>query len=106
MAALSSVGRESLTWVSSLLQKGQRIERLKRRVDREAAAEAADPFAHALLDRAVVVRIARQPVEHFEDHLADLAELGLAEAARRRRRTTEADARRDGGLLRIERDRV
>jgi hypothetical protein len=25
MAALSSVGRESLTWVSSLPQKGQRI---------------------------------------------------------------------------------
>ena len=47
-----------------------------------------------------------KPVEHLDDQLADLPELGDAEAARGRGRRAEADARGDHRLLGIERHAV
>src|SRR5262249_2692380 len=79
----------------------------RRVIDRESAAECGHFRAYLALDRRVVGRIAaRKPVEHPPDQLAHRAELGRAEAARRRRRGAEANARGDRGLLRIEGDPV
>jgi hypothetical protein len=52
------------------------------------------------------LEVARLAEVHFGDQLADLAEFGLAEAARGAGRRAEADARGDEGLFRIERDAV
>src|SRR5262245_47834807 len=86
MTELSSVGRESFTWVSRLAQFGQRIRvpfPASAVVDREPRHQRLDPLAHRALDQRVAFdRLLRQHVEHVGDHLADLLELGDAETAR------------------------
>src|SRR6202142_1855021 len=67
----SSVGRESFTWVSRLLQLGQRIP--SPLVDREPAHQPPDLFPHAGLCLGILIgAIFRQRVEHFRNHIADL----------------------------------
>src|ERR1700720_3937249 len=101
----SSVGRESFTWVSRLLQLGQRIP--SPLVDREPAHQPPDLFPDARLCLRILITAAfRQRVEHFRNHFADLPELGDAEAARGAGRRTEPDTRRDHRLLRIERNAI
>src|SRR5204862_3552563 len=80
ITAESSVGRESFTCVSRLLQLGQRIESALL-VDREAVGQR----PHAFLDgsfhqRRLAVRRLCQRIEHFGDHAADLLEFGDAKA--------------------------
>src|SRR6185437_9979431 len=111
IAPRSSVGRESLTWVSSQPQNGQRMFLLpfgprSARIDRETGTERRHLAPHRRFDRAIVLAIGGNPVEHLGDHLADLPELGLAEAARRRRRAAKPDTRRHHRLFRIEGDAV
>src|SRR5262245_24862287 len=66
-------------------------------VDRKAPDQRLDPLAHRRLDqRVLLAALLRQRIEHFGDQLADLTELGDAEAARRAGRRAEADAGRDG----------
>src|SRR5690242_336584 len=48
----------------------------------------------------------RQRVQHFDEHFADLTELGDAEPAAGPGRRAEPDTRGDGRLLRVERDAV
>src|SRR6187431_926705 len=75
IAAESSVGRESLTWVSSDPQLGQRMLPPPRSVDREPRNQPLDLVAHRAFDRGVLLdALARQPVEHLCDQVADLAE--------------------------------
>eukprot|EP01035_Chromulina_nebulosa_P032523 gene32523-43451_t len=70
-------------------------------VDREAGAEGGDAFADGGFDLAVAgLAILAQAVEHVGDHVADLAELGRAEAARGAGGGADADA---AGLGRRER---
>src|SRR3954464_8924848 len=53
------------------------------RIDREAFAQCADAFADISLDlRIALFAILAKPVENVGDHVADLAELARAEAAR------------------------
>src|SRR5687768_3395786 len=107
ITAESSVGRESFTCVSRLLQLGHRIRLRPLLVDREAVGERLDPF----LDRGfhhrrrAIFRL-RDGVEHFRNHHADLLEFGDAKPAGRRRRRAEPKARGDERLFRIERDSV
>src|SRR4051812_24789408 len=101
IAELSSVGRESFTWVSSLPQNGQRIHKsspvqsvgpvfLKAGIDREALAQFPYPCPDPLFGDIVIFRICRpEGVQHLDDHLADLGEFRAAEATRRRRRAAE-----------------
>src|SRR5258707_14759941 len=107
ITAESSVGRESFTWVSRLLQLGQRI-RLKPYcktllIDRETIGERLDPF----LDRGfhqrrrAILRL-RNGVEHFGDQARDLPEFGNPETARGRRRRAEAKPRGDERFFGIE----
>src|SRR3954470_7043374 len=97
ITAESSVGRESFTWVSRLLQLGQRI-RLRPRgtllINRELVGQRLDAFLDRGFDqrRLAVFRL-RQRVQHFGDHAADLLELGNAETARGRRRRAQTKAR-------------
>src|SRR5262245_34409885 len=96
ITAESSVGRESFTCVSRLLQLGQRIRRKPQLVDRETIGERLDAFLdRGFHQRRLAVRRLRQRVQHFGDHAADLLELGNAKAARGRRRGAEAQARGD-----------
>src|ERR1700674_5238939 len=107
IAAESSVGRESLTWVSRLVQLGQRIRLSPSGVDRKARQQALDLVAHGRLNQTVRLRpLLRQHVQQFGDQFADLTEFGDAEAARGAGRRAEADAGGDRGLLRIERNAV
>ena len=116
IAAESSVGRESFTWVSRTPQLGQRIRPPQRRLDRRtrstdrsgSAASSAFTFSRTAASAAASASdaLGRQRIEHLDDQLADLAELGDAEAARGAGRRAEPDAGRDRRLLRIERDAV
>ncbi|ENN85865.1 hypothetical protein RHSP_17832 [Rhizobium freirei PRF 81] len=77
-------------------------------VHREAVGELDHLLAHGSLDGSIAfVGIGDlQAVEHFDDQIADFPEVGFLEAARRAGRRAEADARRDEGLFRVERDAV
>src|SRR5262245_1440620 len=87
MAVPSSLGRLSLTCVSSLLPNGQRIPELSHyfswlRIDREAIGER----RHLAPDRRLNLTIAlfavlRKPVENFGDEFADFLKLPGLEAA-------------------------
>src|SRR6185436_6498759 len=115
IAELSSVGRESLTWVSSFPQNGQRIHypqthgdgpRPSPPINREPLAQLAHFRAHLLLDRAVVGAIGGKAIQYAHDQLADLFEFLRPKAAAGRCRRTKTDAGRDRRLLRIERNAV
>src|SRR5262249_5392852 len=131
MTEESSVGRESFTWVSRLPQLGQRMAlsypgaaRVTvlccRRaaqfrttgtpspvVDRKAADELLHLLAHHGFDERLLLHaFLRKNVEHLDDQLAHLLELGNAEAAGRARGRAQANARGHCRLLRVERDAV
>src|SRR5258706_2301545 len=85
IAALSSDGLLSFTWVSSCPQNGQRMEVpfFDLRIDRKAVAE----IEHAVSDAGFNGGIAPfalggNTIQNFGDHLSDLAELRRAETAR------------------------
>src|SRR5262245_31083883 len=99
----SSVGRESFTCVSRLPQFGQRMGGVLLShlppIDRKPADELLHLLAHRGFDERILLdALLREHVEHLDDQVAHLLELGDAEAARGARRRAEADARRDGGL--------
>src|ERR1700752_730944 len=95
ITAESSVGRESFTCVSRLLQLGQRIENALL-VNREAVGQCPHAFLHrGFHQRRLAVRRLRKRIEHFGDHAADLLEFGDAKTARRRGRRTQAQSRGD-----------
>src|SRR5437764_3292965 len=94
IAPRSSVGRESLTWVSSAPQNGQRISpscssrpvlvgqvpRLALpAINRKAGAEIADVLSYARLCRPIVAWPPRQRAQHLDDVAPDHAELLRAE---------------------------
>src|SRR4051794_28842762 len=83
ITAESSVGRESFTCVSRLVQFGQRIGPPGSvRINREAGDEPLHLLQHGRLGGGILLgALQRQGVEHFGDELADLAEFGEAEAA-------------------------
>ena len=61
------------------------------RINRESARKVAAPCARTAASTAALSSpFAAQPIEHFGDQLADLAELRLAEAARRAGRACRA----------------
>src|SRR5688572_15468065 len=106
IAAPSSDGRLSLTWLASCAQNGQRI-RTSVLVDGEAGAQIADLPVHACLDLAIPLEAVRsQPVENIRDHVGDVAEFGLAEAARRAGGRSHPDPAGLDRRQRIERDAV
>src|SRR5690606_9848602 len=74
------------------------------RIQGEAIGQRQHLLLHRRFDRRVAfVGIGHlQAVQHLRDQLADLAEFGLAEAARRAGRRSQADARGDKRLFRIE----
>src|SRR5215469_4377641 len=92
IAARSSVGRESLTCVSSHPQNGQRIRPSlacspalapsEPRIDREPLAECAYLLPHRRFHRGVRLAIRPEPVQHLDDELPHLPEFRLAKAAR------------------------
>src|SRR3954462_15783599 len=120
IAAESSVGRESFTCVSRLPHFGQRMAyfplpaRFARRlrpcillINREARDQRLHLLANGRLDhRVLVAALLRQHVQHFDNHVTDLAEFGDAEAARRAGRRPEPHARCDHRLCGIKRDAV
>src|ERR1700688_1045392 len=85
IAPRSSVGRESLTWVSSAPQNGQRISFLRLvgparsraaalgpaglGIDREAGAERGHRLTDLRLDRSNAAGVPCQPVQQFADPL-------------------------------------
>src|SRR6201992_2639192 len=75
-----SVGRESFTWVSRLLQLGQRIRKRPLLVDREAVGQRLDPLLDGGFDqrRLTVLRLCNR-TQDFSDHAADLLEFSDAE---------------------------
>src|ERR1700736_2898298 len=78
IAAESSVGRESLTWVSRLAHRGHRIPPPAALfvIDGEARREPFHLVANPRLHHRVFLgAFLRQRVEHLDDHLADLAKL-------------------------------
>src|SRR4051812_16716040 len=76
-------------------------------VDRETGAESTDLAAHLSLDLGIAVRaVLGDAVEHVGDEVADLAELGNAEATRRPGRRPQAHAGSHGEFLRIARNAV
>src|SRR5512145_2499826 len=76
------------------------------RIDREAAAQRADPPPHFVFDPAILIGRRGKAVENVADHLADLAELGDTEPARRSSRGAEPHARGYGRFFGIERNAV
>src|SRR5471032_3212003 len=83
ITAESSVGRESFTCVSRLLQLGQRIRSKTLLVNREAVGERLYPFLdRSFHHRRLAVRRLRDSVQHFRNQHADLLEFGNTEAAR------------------------
>src|ERR1700761_8792374 len=102
IAAESSVGRESFTWVSRLVQFGQRMAPSSA-VDRKPGEEVLDLIAHRAFGETVGLgALLREHVEHVGDQLANLAEFGDPEAPGGARRRAEPDAGGDRGLFRIE----
>src|SRR5512140_131943 len=116
ITAESSVGRESFTWVSRLLQLGQRIRPKPHYrillidlllINRKAVGQR----LHLVLDgglhqrRLAVLRLCDR-IEHLGDHAGDLLEFGDAETARGRRRRAQTKAGGDERLFRVERDAV
>src|SRR4030081_1021083 len=85
ITAESSVGRESFTCVSRLLQLGQRIRQnlywqVPLLINRETVGECLDAFLdRGFHKRRLAVRRLRQRIEHFRNHAADLLEFGDAE---------------------------
>src|SRR4051795_1226497 len=112
IAAESSVGRESFTWVSRLPHFGQRMTRcflfparVAHRlpfvllIDRKALHQRLHLVAHGSFDERVLLdALLRQHVEHLDDHVANLAEFSDAKAARGAGRRTEPHARGDHRL--------
>src|SRR5579885_1640358 len=86
IAALSSEGRESFTWVSSWPQNGQRMNGSSfpsLRVDGEAAAKLQHLGPDACFDDGIAFLPLRgDTVDDIHDHPADPPELAGAEAAR------------------------
>src|ERR1700692_4539718 len=82
ITAESSVGRESFTWVSRLLQLGQRIRFQVLLIDREAVGERLHPFLdRRFYQRRLAVLRLRDRVQHLGDHGGDLPEFGYPEPA-------------------------
>src|SRR5713226_4312554 len=112
MTLESSVGRESFTWVSRLPQFGQRMAvpccyRTSALVDRKPGKEPLHLVPHGGFGEGILLdALLREHVEHLDDQLADLLELGDAEAAGGAGRRSQADAGSHRGLLRIERNAV
>src|SRR5882672_456370 len=106
MTEESSVGRESFTCVSRLAQFGQRMVRPyapSSNIDGKPADELRHLLPHGRFDQRILLdAFLRKDIEHLDDQLAHLLELGDAETARGAGRGAEADARSDRGLLRIE----
>src|SRR4029453_12275639 len=76
-------------------------------VNRKSADEFPDLLAHrGFGERIFLDALLREDVEHLDDQLAHLLELGDAEAAGGAGGGAEAYPRRHRGLLRIERDAV
>src|SRR5215213_7752208 len=77
----------------AVLVRAERAAHLLSLVDREARAQLADLLVHRALDFAVVVdAVGREAVEDVGDHVADGAELGLAEATSRARGRADPDS--------------
>src|SRR5215217_1929343 len=90
IAAPSSDGRLSFTWLSSWAQKGHRISDWASAIDREARAKLAHASVHLALDRGIALgSVLRKAIEHVRDHVADVAELGFAKPAGRARRRAD-----------------
>src|SRR5438067_4186934 len=133
MTELSSVGRESFTWVSRLPQLGQRMARSARTtvdgqprtdrrrpcvrsvlrplsfvsINRKSGDERLDLFAHGGLDRRIGFHVLMgKYVKHLHDKLADFLEFANAKAARRACRSAQTYSRRDCRLLRVKRNTV
>src|ERR1700680_3855139 len=106
-AALSSLGRESFTWVSRLPQNGQRIPLAPSAVNRKARHEPLHLLAHRRLGvRIRFTLVLRKHVEHLGDAVAHFLEFLYAKATGRAGRRAEADAGGDRRRLWIERDAV
>src|SRR5216684_2767623 len=106
IAEESSVGRESFTWVSRLVQLGQRIVHSSA-VNRKTCQQVLDLVAHRRLDETVRLgALLRQHIQHLGNQHADLAEFGSAEPTGGAGRRSETDAGRYRGLFRIERNAV
>src|SRR3984893_3140228 len=106
IAEESSVGRESFTWVSRLVQLGQRIVRSSS-VNRKTCQQALDLVAHRRLDQTVRVgALLRQHIKYFGNQRPNLAEFGGAEPAGGAGRRSKPDAGCHRGFFRIERNAV
>src|SRR5215469_7225902 len=93
IAAESSVGRESFTWVSRLAQLGQRIVRSSA-VNRKTCQQFLDLIAHRCFDQMIGLdTVLRQHVKHLGDQCTDLTEFGGTKPACCAGRRPEADAR-------------
>src|ERR1700719_4152412 len=106
IAEESSVGRESFTWVSRLVQLGQRIVRSSS-VNRKTCQQALDLVAHRRLDQTVRRgALLRQHIKYFGNQRPNLAEFGGAEPAGGAGRRSKPDAGCHRGFFRIERNAV
>src|SRR5437763_8155216 len=100
----SSVGRESLTWVSRLVQFGHRMTASLSLIDGEPPDQCLHPLPHRGFGERILLRLPlREGIEHLGDQLAHLLEFGNAETARGAGGRTEPNARGHRRLLRIER---
>src|SRR5271166_5071454 len=120
MAAWSSDGRLSRTWVSKSPQWGHRIScqpcpaapgrplRLSPAawIDWEAAAKGKRFRLYGLLSFPRLVRAALEPIQNRDYHLADRGEFRRSEPAGGARWRADADAGSDRGLFRVERHAV
>src|SRR5206468_9159605 len=76
------------------------------RVDREACAKLPDLRANADFRRAGIAGLRRERMQSLDDAPPNGLKLILSEAARRCRRRTKTNARRDGRLFRVERNSI
>src|SRR4030095_15127274 len=77
------LGRAAVLHLAVFMSTKRTAQRLTF-VDREAGAKRTDPLADRLLARAIIVdAVLLQPVEDVGDHIGDVAEFILAEAAGR-----------------------
>src|SRR5690242_19327611 len=105
IAAESSLGRESFTCVSKLVQLGQRMSAPFPScvIDREPINQPLHLHAHRRLSVGVLLQpLLREGVENVGDQSADLTEFRNPEAACRAGRRAEPDAGGHGRLFRIE----